>query len=153
MLAGVEDLREFKIFEELNERELESIAKIAKIEELGAGAHLTQVGAAAANQYLIKSGKINILARGPQEKEIAVDEVGPGDVVGWSAVTGPYLYTASSITAEKSTLIVFNANKLRNLFEVNNHIGYRVLKGIGSVVARRLAAIWANCALTRNQQT
>jgi CRP-like cAMP-binding protein len=78
---------------------------------------------------------------------VAVDDVGPGQIVGWSALTGPYVYTASTVTAEKSSLIVINGNKLRQIFEVNNHIGYRVLKGIGYIVARRMAAIEAKCAI------
>jgi CRP-like cAMP-binding protein len=148
VLTEAEDLREFKIFDELNERELEIIAKIAKTEELGKGAYLTQAGASATNLYLIKKGLVSIMSLRPGGKEVPVDEVGPGQVVGWSTLTGPYLYTASTVTAEKSTLIVVNGNKLREVFEVNNHIGYRVLKGIGYVVARRMAAIEAKCAAT-----
>lgn len=151
MLTEVEQLREFKIFEELNDRELEQIAKIAKTEHLGPGAHLTEVGTVASSLYLIKEGKVTIFARGPKGKEVPVDEVGPGNVVGWSTLTGPYLYTATTITAERSTLIVLNGNKLRQVFEVNNHIGYRVLKGIGSVVAQRIAAFEKRSANTPNE--
>lgn len=146
MLAEMEDLREFKIFAELDDRELQTIAKIAKTEELGAGARLTEAGATATNLYLVRQGRVNIYAHGPHGRDIPVDHVGPGDVVGWSTVTGPYLYTASSETAERSALVVINGNKLRQVFETNNHIGYRVLKGIGSVVAHRLAAIEAKFA-------
>lgn len=146
MLTDVRDLREFKIFEELNERELESIAKIARTEELGKGAHLTQTGAPATNLYLVKTGLVTVLAPGLGGKEVSVDEVGPGQVVGWSALTGPYIYTASTVTAEKSSLIVINGSKLREVFEVNNHIGYRVLKGIGYVVNRRMIAMYGNIA-------
>ncbi|MBC7292902.1 MAG: cyclic nucleotide-binding domain-containing protein, partial [Thermoleophilia bacterium] len=84
--------------------------------------------------------------RGPAGKEVTVDEVGPGDVVGWSTVTGPYVYTATAVTAERSRVIVLRGTKLREILEINNHIGYRVLKGIGNVVARRLTAIQARCA-------
>jgi hypothetical protein len=58
------------------------------------------------------------------------------------------LYTATTVTAEKSTLIVPNGSKLRQVFEVNNHIGYRGVKGIGSVVAQRIAAVEKKCAHT-----
>jgi CRP/FNR family cyclic AMP-dependent transcriptional regulator len=146
VLTQVQDLREFKIFEELNDRELETIAKIAKTEELGKGAQLTQVGHSAANLYLIKKGLVTVMTPGPEGRDLPVDEVGPGQIVGWSTLTGPYLYTATTVTAEKATLIVVNGNKLRQVFEINNHIGYRVLKGIGYVVARRMAAIEAKCA-------
>ncbi len=52
-------------------------------------------------------------------------------MLGWSALVGPYIYTASGVTVEKSKLIVFSGSKLREIFEINNHIGYRVLKGMG----------------------
>jgi len=146
MLTTLEDLREFKIFHELNERELETVAKIARTEELGKGAQLTRAGAAANNLYLIRKGSVVILAPGPGGKETPVDEVGPGQVVGWSSLTGPYIYTATTVTADKCSLIVINGNKLREIFEVNNHIGYRVLKGVGHVVARRIAALEAKLA-------
>jgi CRP-like cAMP-binding protein len=142
----VGDLREFKIFEELNDRELEVIAKIARTEELGEGARLTEVGAPAARLYLIKKGSVTIMASGPHGEDLPVDEVGAGEIVGWSTLTGPYIYRASAVTAQKTDLIVINGNMLREIFEVNNHIGYRVLKGIGHVVARRMAAIEAKCA-------
>jgi CRP-like cAMP-binding protein len=152
VLTEAKDLHEFKIFEELNDRELETIAKIAKTEELGKGAHLTQAGAPASKLYLVKKGLVTVLAATAGKKEVSADEVGPGQVVGWSALTGPYIYTASTVTAEKSTLIVINGNKLREVFEVNNHIGYRVLKGIGYVVNRRMEGMYRKMAVNSGEK-
>ena len=146
-MTQVKDLRGFKIFDELDDRELEIIAKIAKTEELGKDAVLTRAGKPAAQLYLVVKGSVTITTPGPGDTEIRVDEVGPGQIVGWSTLTGPYIYTATTMTAEKSTLIVISGSKLREIFEVNNHIGYRVLKGIGYVVARRMAAIEAKCVI------
>ncbi len=147
MLTEADDLREFKIFEELNERELETVAAIAKTEELGKGARLTRAGSPASNLYLVKSGRVTIMSTDPGGKEVAVDEVGPGQVVGWSALTGPYIYTATTMTTEKSTIVVISGTKLRRIFEINNHIGYRVLKGIGYVVSRRLSGMEGKMAV------
>jgi CRP-like cAMP-binding protein len=146
VITDTAELRVFKIFDELNERELESVAKIAKTETLGAGAYLTELGTPASRLYLVKEGSVTISVPGASDREVAVDEVGPGDVIGWSAVTGPYLYTASSETSQPTTLIVLNGARLRELFEANNHIGYRVLKGIGAVISRRMGAIERKCA-------
>ena len=132
-------LREFKIFDELNDRELEIIAKAAKWEELGAGATLTQAGAPANRLYLIVEGAVSVNVVGPHGKSIGADQIGPGQVFGWGAIVGPYVYTASGVTAEKTKVIVFNGLKLREIFEVNNHIGYRVLKGMGAVISRRIS--------------
>jgi CRP/FNR family transcriptional regulator, cyclic AMP receptor protein len=147
VLTDAGELREFKVFDELNERELESVAKIAKTETLGTGARLTEIGSPASRLYLIKDGLVDVAVSGPGGKEVVVDQVGPGDVIGWSTLTGPYLYTASCTCAERTGLIVLNGSRLRELFEMNNHIGYRVLKGMGSVISRRVTAIEKKCAV------
>jgi CRP/FNR family transcriptional regulator len=139
VLVEVSMLREFKIFDELNDRELEIVAKAAKWEELGPGATLTQAGAPASRLYLIVDGLVSVNVMGPHGKSIGADEIGRGQVFGWGAIVGPYTYTASGVTVEKTKVIVFNGIKLREIFEVNNHIGYRVLKGMGAVISRRIS--------------
>jgi len=146
MLPHPDELREFKLFQELNDRELEVIAKVARKEELGQGAYLTRTGAPANTLYLIRSGTVTVLATGPDGRDIAVDELGPGQIIGWSTLTGPYIFTASTVTKEKCNLIVINGNRLREIFEINNHIGYRVLKGVGYVVGRHVSALQAKLA-------
>lgn len=153
MLTHIEDLREFKIFQELDERELEMIAKIAKTEELGEGATLTRTDATASTVYLIEKGLVTVLAPGPHDREVVVDELGPGQIIGWSTLTGPYIYRATTVTAEPSTIIVINGSKLRQLFEVDNQIGYRVLKGVGYVVARLVTALENKIAAGRAEQS
>jgi CRP/FNR family cyclic AMP-dependent transcriptional regulator len=145
MLADIDELRQFKIFEELDERELEQIAKISKSEELGPGVRLTATGSAADVVYLLKRGKIEIRVPGKGPQEVSVEEIGPGEIVGWSTLTGPYVYKASCWTSERSSVIEVSGGRLRQLFETNNHIGYRVLKGLGYVVARRITALQARC--------
>ncbi|OFW62011.1 MAG: hypothetical protein A2133_09165 [Actinobacteria bacterium RBG_16_64_13] len=147
MLTEIHHLREFKIFEELNERELEVIASIANTDEVETGTILTRVGTSPSTLYLIMKGLVSIMTSGPEGEQVTVDQVGPGHIVGWSALTGTQMYTASTVTAEPSTLIVINGRKLRQIFEVNNHIGYRVLKGIGYTLARRMAAIETKIAV------
>jgi CRP-like cAMP-binding protein len=145
MLAHVDELRQFKIFEELDERELEQIAKISNSEELGPGARLSATGASADKLYLLERGKIEIKVPGKGPQEVLVEDIGPGEIVGWSTVTGPFVYTSSCWTSEGSRVIEVSGVRLRQLFEANNHIGYRVLKGIGYVVSRRIAALQARC--------
>lgn len=141
MVVEPEMLRKFKIFEELNDRELEQIAETGKIEELGEGARLTEAGFTATNLYLIVEGQVGVSVRGPEGKELRADELGPGQLIGWSSLVGPYIYTATATTLKNTTLIIFSGSKLRQIFEINNHIGYRVLKGMGNVISRRIAQI------------
>jgi CRP-like cAMP-binding protein len=145
VITDLAELRGCKISDELNDRELEQIAKIAKTETLGPGARLTEIGSPASRTYLIKEGSVTIFVHGAEGKELPVDAVGPGDVIGWSALTGPYIYTAACACAEKSTLIVLNGSRMRELFEANNHIGYRVLKSMGTIIAKRMYALEQKC--------
>jgi len=141
VLVDTSMLREFKIFAELNDRELEIIAKAAKWEELGPGATLTNAGSPANRLYLVVDGHISVNVEGPHGKTIGADELGQGQVFGWGALVGPYIYTATGVTSEKTKFIVFSGPKLREIFEVNNHIGYRVLKGMGAVISRRMSTL------------
>ncbi len=77
--------------------------------------------------------------RGNMGKEqLPIDTVGPGEIFGWSAVTEPYTFTAAAYTVEKSELLVVDGRALRDLFKKNNHIGYKVMVKISSVVSSRL---------------
>jgi CRP/FNR family transcriptional regulator len=92
--------------------------------------------------YLVLEGKVEIKIRcAGDERVVVIDQIEPGDIFGWSAVTEPYTFTAAAWTLEKTKLIVFKGERLKELFEKNNHLGYRVIKEIASVISRRLKAM------------
>ena len=66
-----------------------------------------------------------------------IDELGPGEVLGWGAVTEPHVYTASAWITEPAELIVVDGKDLRELCDANKRIGYQVAKGIGEVISKR----------------
>ncbi len=140
-MVDIEKLKKFKIFKNLNERELELIANIAKEEMYEAGARIFAEKALATELYLTLEGKVEIKILGDSDEQVVIDKVGPGEIFGWSAVTEPYTFTAAAWTSEKTKLVVFKGERLRELFEKNNHIGYRVVKEIATVISRRLKAM------------
>lgn len=141
-MIGIEELKKFKIFKELNERELGLIVDIAKEDTCEAGARIFAEKALATNLYLILEGKIEIKIRcAGDERVVVLDQIEPGEIFGWSAVTEPYTFTAAAWTLEKTKLIVLKGERLKELFEKNNHLGYRVIKEIASVISRRLKAM------------
>ncbi len=137
MLSGIDELRQFKIFAELDEADLGTIARIAHIQEYETAEELTTEGAAADQLYLFLKGKAAVKVRGPDGRQVLIDELGPGEMLGWGAVIEPHVYTASAWTTEPSGLIVIDGKSLRELCETNKHIGYQVVKGIGEVISRR----------------
>jgi len=135
--SGIEVLRQFKIFAELEEENLERIGKIAHVRDFESAERLTTEGAPADNLYLFLEGRAAVKVRGADGRQILIDELGPGDVLGWAAVVEPHLYTASAWTTKRSRCIVVNGKRLRELCEENKQIGYQVAKSIGEVISRR----------------
>jgi CRP-like cAMP-binding protein len=150
-LHGIDELHQFKIFAELDVADLDSIARIADIREFQIGEELTVDGAAADRLYLFLKGKAEVKVSCPGGSQALIDEVGPGEILGWSAVIEPYIYTASSWTTQPSEAIVISSNRLRDLFEANKHIGYQVVKGVGEVISRRFGQAIGSCGDLREK--
>jgi len=133
----VDELRRFNIFAELDRQELDAIGRIAHVREYDTGEKLTTEGTVADQLYLFLKGRAVVKVRSPEGQEVLIDQVAPGELLGWSAAMEPHVYTASSWTVEPSEVIVIPGRDLRELCEANKHIGYEVAKGIGEVISRR----------------
>src|ERR1035437_825709 len=89
VLSGIDELHQFKVFAELDVADLDSIARIADIREFQIGEELTVDGAAADRLYLFLKGKAEVKVSCPGGGQALIDEVGPGEILGWSAVIEP----------------------------------------------------------------
>ena len=140
-MVDTEQLKAFKIFKDLSERELELIANFAKEEKVKAGWRIFQEKAFAINMYLILEGKVEIEISGNGGEKTVIDQAGAGEIFGWSAVTEPYNLTAAAYALEATQLIALKGTTLMELFDKNNYIGYRVMLAIAVVISRRLKAM------------
>ena len=140
---GIDALRQFKIFEALEDEDFLDIARIARVRECEVAEKLTTEGAPADQLYLFVKGKAAVKVRGADGRQVLIDEIGPGEVLGWSAITEPYFYTASAWTTRRSYVIAIDGKRLRDLCETNKRIGYQVAKGIGEVISKRFGRVVA----------
>lgn len=140
-MISIDDLKRFKIFQGLNDRELELIVKIAKEETFEANIRLFEEKANATELYLVLDGKVDIKVMGTDDERITIAEVKPGEILGWSAIVEPFVRTAGAWIEDKTKLITLRADSLKDLFEKNNHIGYRVMKDIAALISGRLKAL------------
>ncbi len=137
-MVEIDELRCCKILGDLDDRELAEVAKVATVEKRGAGSRVITEGTEAAALYLLREGKVEVRMTSRDGHEVVIDELGPGELFGWSAVLDHKTFRAAIWTVEDSTLIVMDGEQLRRLFEANNHIGYRVVRMIADIVARRM---------------
>jgi CRP-like cAMP-binding protein len=140
---GIDELRQFKIFEALEDDDFRAIARIARVREFEVAEKLTAEGGSADHLYLFVKGRAAVKVRGADGRQILIDELGPGDVLGWGAVTEPHVYTASAWTTKPSSVIVIDGKRLRDLCEANKRIGYQVAKSIGEVISKRFGRVVA----------
>lgn len=140
-MIDIEKLKGFSVFKQLNERELEQIALIAEEESVKKDTRIFEEKALAVNLYLVLEGKVELRISGNSIKKIVIDSAGPGDIFGWSAVTDPHTFTAAAWTTEDSKFIILGSEHMINLFDKNNHIGYRIIKEIATVASRRVKAL------------
>lgn len=137
-MVEIEDLKCCQILGDLDDRELAEVAKLATIEKRGTGSRVITTGTNAAATYLIKEGKVEVRMRSRDGHEVVIDTLGQGDLVGWSAVLDHQMFKSDIWTVEDTTFVVLDGAKLRQLFEANNHIGYRVVRMIADIVASRM---------------
>jgi CRP/FNR family cyclic AMP-dependent transcriptional regulator len=124
----------------LSERHLMILASGAKPFTAGPGELLARQDETADAFYLIRSGHVVIGAVTPAGDEVSIQQVGPGEVVGWSWLVAPHRWQFSCRAADRVEGIAFDAAWLRDLCERDPGLGYHLLKQMVTVMAERLAS-------------
>ncbi|MEW6232153.1 MAG: cyclic nucleotide-binding domain-containing protein [Chloroflexota bacterium] len=138
-------LTKSKLFAGLSKAELDEVAKLCIEKEYEPQTMVFDEGEAAKHIYLLEEGKVALEMKVPlvsssAHRRATVDIAGKGDVFGWSALAEPYIYTLSAICLEGVKAIAIDGARLRDLLEQNERVGYKVSKGLVSVVSSRLMA-------------
>ncbi|NOZ71428.1 MAG: cyclic nucleotide-binding domain-containing protein [Chloroflexi bacterium] len=90
--------------------------------------------------YLIKSGQVALYVSVPGQGRKTILTLGPGQILGWSALFPTGRKTASARTVSPTEAIAFNAAQLRETMEEDRDLGYALLWRIADVIASRLRA-------------
>ncbi len=136
-------LGECQIFSALNDAELEEISSLAVGKEYEAGTTVFREGGKAEEFFVLQEGKVALQmqlspAQGQMSRRITVDIVTRNEVLGWSAIVEPHVYTLSAVCLQKAKVLSISGIKLRGLLLDNHIMGYEVLNGVIKVVASRL---------------
>jgi CRP-like cAMP-binding protein len=136
-------LAESQIFSALDDAELEEIARLAVAKEYQAGTTIFQEGDSAEELFVLEEGKVAVqmpLAMGQAQpgRRVTVDIVTRNEVLGWSAVVEPYVYTRTAVCLQHTRALSITGVRLMSLLRANHRIGYEVLNGLIKVVASRL---------------
>lgn len=140
-MISPETLRRYPLFAQQDEDMLVRIAKLADEKVVEAGYQLFFEGEVAKGFYLILEGAVvltmNMGEKGNQKIE-ELEPIGKGEVAGWSSIVKPHLYKLGAYAGQKSHLLVFDGEALRELFEDHPVYGYYFMEKLAEVIGARL---------------
>ena len=90
--------------------------------------------------YLIEQGRVSLESHRRDEAPVAVQVIGPGDVLGWSWLFPPYYWHFDARAVEPTTAIFFYGTRLREQCEQDHDFGFEMMKRMTQVVIHRLQA-------------
>lgn len=136
-------LRECEVFAHLSEPELDKIATAVSIKEYDAGVSLILEGEKADELLIIDEGKIALQMSVPKSesqasRRLTIDIAGPGELIGWSALVEPHVYSFTGLCLQKVRALSIRGTELRWLMQDNPKMGYEILQGVIKLVASRL---------------
>jgi len=118
---------------------LRFIAENATEAHYAAGDLIFREGEAANRFFLINRGEVALQTH-VAGQAATVQTVGAGDVVGWSWLLPPHHWHFDARAAADTDAIVIHAPRLREESEVNDALGYALMKRIANVLIERLQA-------------
>ncbi|SRR5712692_1965138 len=89
--------------------------------------------------YLIEHGKV-ALESSTLGEAIRIEEIGDGDLLGWSWLFPPYAWHFTARALEDTTAIFFYGTVLRDYSEKDHSLGFELFKRMSVVMLRRLQA-------------
>jgi CRP-like cAMP-binding protein len=138
----------YYLLEGLAAEDAEQMLALGSRLTVASGAELFHLGTVAESLFVIVRGRIKLTlpmqVRGKDE-DVLVEERGPGQAVGWSALIPPYRFTLTASAPLETEVIVFSREALRRHFTAHPQVGYMVSLNLAAVVGHRLQlfqAMW-----------
>jgi CRP-like cAMP-binding protein len=124
----------------LSDAEMSAIADILDTRRLASGAELFREGDPGDGLFLVVSGEIDVVKRGPAgDRPLA--RLGPGAVLGEMALITSEPRSATCRSVGESTVLRLSAARFRTLRDGGSSAAYKIAAGIAEVLARRLSAM------------
>lgn len=131
-------LSKHSFFKDLPEKYIDFIVGCSSHAVFKAGEVILKEGESADKFYLIRSGRVAIYI--DQPRQITIQTIGEGDILGWSWLIPPYRYRFSAKAVENTRALVLDGKCLREKCEKNSDLGYGLLKKLVAIFTERLEA-------------
>ncbi len=133
-------LREMSFLQDVDDKHLERIAEIAQLVCYDENAVVFRDGDSAENVYLVATGGVSLEMCAPGIGCRRILTMGPGELVGWSAVLGQSRLTATARAMNSTGLVQIHAGLLHTLCDHDSSFGYEIMRRTALALAKRLSA-------------
>jgi CRP/FNR family cyclic AMP-dependent transcriptional regulator len=104
------------------------------------GEYLFREGEQADCFYIIRHGKVILETFAPGKESITIQTLGDGDILGWSWLVPPHLWSYDGKALELTRAISLDGKCLREKCEEDHDLGYEIFKRFSLIIVKRLAA-------------
>ena len=131
-------LRQSALGTGLDPQDIRSLASIARPVCYAARRVLFIEGGAAAALSVVCSGRIALDMHVPLRGSVRILTLGSGDLLGWSALVGDGIMSATATALEDTMLLDLPKEALRRLCDTDHTLGYAVMNLVARALAQRL---------------
>ena len=133
-----------KLLNGLSVAETEQVLALGSRLTIASGGSLFRLGDSADHLYLIERGRIRLsfpmMLRGQQE-EVSIEDIVPGETVGWSAMVPPFRFTLSATAPLETELIALPRKAFCAFLERSPEIGRQLAFNLVLLVGQRLQLV------------
>ncbi len=140
-MVSPELLQDLRLFVGLSGEEQARVAAIAHEARYAKDVVIFQEDTEAEDLYVVLEGRVALrfrLGMHTKSKQVTIDAVQPGEVMGWSALVPPRKLTASAVCLEPVRALTIEGAELRTLLDSDPRLGYAVMNNLAEVIATRL---------------
>jgi CRP/FNR family cyclic AMP-dependent transcriptional regulator len=123
----------------MSEHHIRLLTDCAMLSHFEAGNFIFREGEPANRFYLIEHGKVALESSTLGER-VRIEEIGEGDLLGWSWLFPPYAWHFTARALERTSAIFFYGTVLREYSEKDPALGFELFKRMSAVMLRRLQA-------------
>ncbi len=132
-------LRSLAFLRSMSDDHLRSLASLARAVEFEEGTVVFSECGPATHCYLIASGSVLLEICGP-DRCTTILTVGPGELLGWSAVLGNSRLTATARCQEPTQAFEFLGADVLTMCDANTDLGYHLMRCLVRTLSGRLTA-------------
>jgi CRP-like cAMP-binding protein len=127
-------------FTGMDDQYIEFLADSAVETQIGAGGILFRQGTPADKFYLLRSGQVSIQVPALVGPVLEIQQLGEGQLLGWSWLIAPYMWNFQARVEEDSTFLEFDGRAVLAHCEEDPRFGFELLKRFAALMSERLDA-------------